>query len=495
MHSPPLLQPLLWFASYLSAARAFSVTVGSESPTQCGPLTVTWTGGQAPFEIILTPVFNVPRTELVPSTAFNNNQGSYQIPQLPLANGTRFLLTMSDATGFGTGGTTNLLTVAPQVGGASCDTSAPTLAFDFSLPSSLQQCSPYVFDSYSGATLPVTITGFIPGGDSFLLHPDPTATSYAWTANIAAGTSVIFSLTDAQGRSGGSSDIEQVARSNDASCLGASSPSSTGSAAPWSTSASTTTTNPTPSQTQTSSSGVSVAAIAGTAAGVLIAVAASVTLVLFCIKRRRYGRSPHGVPPTRMSRRVNSMDLDAGPADFQHAAIYPFPYQTDSVARLAPPIGPGSVTPSSSFPETSSVHASAPAVHPDTYSFPPSDTRQQHSRATSNTESFWGFGETTNSSSMSSSGRRKAAMAGMANPQAPARFIVHTDAADVIPANDAEVVELPPQYSERLRSAAPLVQQRPMSTATQYASTDIAYAPGSYVDEPSRTTPYPPPSR
>ncbi|KAF8846315.1 hypothetical protein BDN67DRAFT_1019991 [Paxillus ammoniavirescens] len=493
MRSPPFLRSLLWFASYLSTARAFSVTVGS--PTQCGPLTVTWTGGQAPFEIILTPAYNVPRTVVVPSTAFSNNQGSYQISQLPLTNGTRFLLTMSDATGFGTGGTTNLLTVASQVGGASCDTSAPTLAFDFSLPSSLQQCSPYVFDAYNGATLPVTITGFIPGGDSFVLHPDPTATSYSWTANIAAGTSVIFALTDAQGRTGGSSDLELVALSNDASCLGASSPSSTGSATPSSTSASTTITSPTPSQTQTSSSGVSIAAIAGTAAGALIAVAALVTLVLFCIKRRRYGRSPHGLPPARISRRVNSMDLDVGPTDFQHTAVYPFPYQTDSVARLAPPIGPGSATPSSFFPETSSVHPSVPSVHPDPYNFPPSPhTHQQHSRATSNTESFLGFGETTNSS-MSSSGRRKAAMAGMTNHQVPARFIVHTDAADVIPANDAEVVELPPQYSERLRSAAPVVQQRPMSTATQYSSTDLAYAPGSYVDEPSQATPHPPPLR
>ncbi|KAF9229216.1 hypothetical protein BS17DRAFT_8726 [Gyrodon lividus] len=493
MRSSPLLRSLLSFAPYLSAVRAFAVTVGSS--TQCGPLTVTWTGGQPPFEIVLTPAFSIPRNESVPSTALNNNQGSYQIAQLPFTNGTRFVLTMSDATGFGTGGTTDLLTVGPAVGGANCDTTPPSTAFQFSLPSSLQQCSPYVFNSYDGATLPVTITGFIPGGDFFFLYPDPTATSYTWNADIAAGTTVIFTMTDAQGRSGGASDTEVVALSNNVSCLNANSPSSTASAAPSSTPVSTAAAAATATQssTQTSSSGVSIGAIAGTAAGAIIAVAALVTLGLFCIKRRRYGRSPHGLPSARTSRRVNSVDLDAGPASFQHAPIYPFPYQTDSVSHLVPPIGPGSTITSSFYPETSSVHPSTPSAHPDTYSFPPSPhTHQQHSRASSNTESFGGFGEAT-SSSMSSSGRRKAAMAGNTNYKPPTRFLVHTDAADVIPVDDTGVVELPPQYSERRMPAAPSVQQRPTSSVIQYSSTDLAYAPGSYSDEPPQTTPHPPP--
>lgn len=84
--------------------------------------------------------YAIPRNISVPSTAFNNNQGSYQISPIPFTNGTKFLLTMSDATGFGTGGTSELLTVGTPVGSASCNTSNPALLYSFSLPSSLQQC-------------------------------------------------------------------------------------------------------------------------------------------------------------------------------------------------------------------------------------------------------------------------------------------------------------------------------------------------------------------
>jgi hypothetical protein len=102
-----------------------------------------------------------------------------------------------------------------------------------------------------------------------------------------------------------------------------------------------------------------------------------------------------------------------------------------------------------------------------------------------------GFGEAANAS-MSSSGRRKAAMAGMTGYQPATRFVVHTDAEDVTSPDNLGVVELPPQYSERLALNTSLAQQRPISTATRYSSTDLAYAPGSYVDAPPQTTPHAP---
>lgn len=43
--------------------------------------------------------------------------------------------------------------------------------------------------------------GYIPGGQPFTIVP-PGGTSYQWTPQIEAGTSVIFSMYDAQGRSG-----------------------------------------------------------------------------------------------------------------------------------------------------------------------------------------------------------------------------------------------------------------------------------------------------
>jgi hypothetical protein len=50
-----------------------------------------------------------------------------------------FLLTMSDALGFNTGGTTTLLTVGPPVANNSCNTKLKQ-DFYFQLPSALKQC-------------------------------------------------------------------------------------------------------------------------------------------------------------------------------------------------------------------------------------------------------------------------------------------------------------------------------------------------------------------
>lgn len=321
-----------------------------------------------------------------------------------------------------------------------------------------------------------------------MLHPGATATSFTWNANVPAGTEIIFMMTDAQGRSGGSSDIELVALSNDNSCLNGNYPSSTATAAPSSTAmtSTTTTSTATPTQTSSSSSGVSIGAIAGTAAGVVVAVAALVTLALFCIKKRRGNRSPYGHQTARSSRHLASIDLDPATDNFQHAPIYPFPYQTDSVSRLAPPIVPASAT-------ASSFHQDTASFHQEPYnSLPVTPASQvQHSRMSSNTESFAGFGEAA-SSSMSSGARRKAAMAGVTGYQPPARFIVHTDAEDIVPEN-SELVELPPQYTERRAPVPPLVQDRPMSSVKQYTSTDLAYASGAYTDEPPQSTAHPPP--
>lgn len=312
----------------------------------------------------------------------------------------------------------------------------------------------------------------------FFLHPPSTGTSYTWVADVAAGTTIIFTMTDAQGHSGGSSDTVMVALSDDASCLTSNSPSSTISSVPSSTTASSSTSSP----TQTSkSSGVSSGTIAGAAVGAFLAVTAVVVLAVCYLKRQRYGASPYGLAPTR-KRRPASVELDPGIDNFQHPPIFPFPYQTDSVSRLAPPIIPGSPMMPASYQETLST---SPSVHPSEAPY----IHQQHSRTNSNTDSFAAFGD-IGSSTMSSSGRRKAAMAGISSHQPTTRFIVHTDAEDRVSEGEPEVVvELPPQYSER---RIPGGTHTEVSSVTRLSSTDLAYLSGQHVDEPPRTTLYPP---
>ncbi|KAG1757647.1 hypothetical protein EDB19DRAFT_1891370 [Suillus lakei] len=480
MRNSPLLRSFTCIISFLSAVRAFSVTVGT--PTQCDDLSVSWTGGQAPFEILLTPVFEVPRNISVPASAFSNGKGSYTISQLPLWNGTQFLLTMSDATAFGSGGTTPTLKVGYPVAGNNCNTTGASVDFTFDLPTALQQCNGYTFDNYDNAVQPITITALVPGGQYLILHP-PTGSSYTWVADVSAGTSLVFVMTDSQGRQGGSSDLETVALSNNATCLSSNSPSSTASV-PSSTTASTSS-GISPTSSQSTSSSSNTATIAGAAIGCVVALAALVSLGMFLLRKRRASRSPYVMSSSkRHSRRLPSTDLDHEGNQYGHVPpIYPFPYQADSVSHLAPPIQPATQS-----------HPISPSAGSFALSDPSTPFSQtQHSRQISNPDSFAGYGD-AGGSSMSSAGRRKAAMAGQTAYKPSTRFILHTDVEDVVP-DDNGIVELPPQYSEHRQ---PLAQQpgsapRPVSSRSDYSGpSDLAYADSAFVSPTSSHSPLPP---
>jgi hypothetical protein len=80
--------------------------------------------------------FGVPRNISIPSTDVD---GTFSITTLQLAAADKFVLTLSDATGFGAGGSTGLLSVGNSLGGSSCDTAYPNKTFDYSF-GSLVQC-------------------------------------------------------------------------------------------------------------------------------------------------------------------------------------------------------------------------------------------------------------------------------------------------------------------------------------------------------------------
>jgi len=125
----------------------------------------------------------------------------------------QFLLTMSDARGFGTGGTSSLLTAGPSPTRATCNLADPGVAFNFELPNSLQQCRAFGFTQYNGAVQPVTIYGLIPSGEPFQLNPPPGPPNFDWVVNVAARTSLIVFMVDGLGRQGGASDLLQVPKS------------------------------------------------------------------------------------------------------------------------------------------------------------------------------------------------------------------------------------------------------------------------------------------
>jgi hypothetical protein len=423
--------PFLLSLNAFLGVRAFTTT--PSTPTQCGSFTVNWTGGQPPFVLEILPVFGTQRVFNIPAAAFSNGVGSYStLLQLPQEH--QFLVTMSDATGFATGGISPLLTVQPQTSQSSnCNTTDPSPQFFFSNDPALQQCQPYTFNQYDGAVLPVTIYVLVPGGTAIVLNAPNGATEYVWNpASIAAGTTVLFAMSDAQNRTGGVSQIMVAGSTTDTSCLNANSPSVTqqSTQTPLSTSSSSASSNP--SATASGSSKISITTLIAAIAGGLIFLGVLAALGAFIFRRRRkssrrrtanfevdggYQDSPSHIP-------AHVGAVDYFPTHPATGAPYEMPRLENSIARLNNHPSPVATTPYEMSRMENSVSRLIP--HPSPVA-------------------------TTDSSSTpsSASSKRKSNMKTSTRHQ-PAQYILHSDAEEVAP-NEAGFIELPPQYSESLR--------------------------------------------
>ena len=322
----------------------------------------------------------------------------------------------------------------------------------------------------------------------------------------------MFLMTDSQGRQGGSSDVRIVAISDDSSCLTGQSPSSTQSPPGASQTAPSTTASSPPTSSSSSSTpsshGISIAAIAGTVIGALLFLAVVITLGLFFLRKKRDaagGNAPNSFK-THSGRRGSGIDLtydpSQGPAGQPYgipqnnsAPTSDYPYSPNSGApfsdnpfydsppesqyqpssRYVPPSQFDAASQYSSsryqFSDTTAPHEYNPyqqypgAYQPNAQLYPPNPNYQPvnphhvdpfHSTpalALANAQperfSMQSSQPSAPSEVQSSAQQRKAAMAGVST-YTPSRFIVHTDVEDALPPpNEAGIVELPPQYSER----------------------------------------------
>ncbi|KAF8350130.1 hypothetical protein F5887DRAFT_1223921 [Amanita rubescens] len=208
---------LLWLAGILLVVRGFDFSVSP--PTQCDPLNISWSGGQPPFQLLVIPPNGTIRNISIPVSAFDDGtgNGSYVVQQLPLPQGSQLMLSMSDAMGIFSGGTSALMTVGASPTQQVCNTTDPGPDFYFSLDSTLAQFL-IPFTQYGGAVLPITILVNIPQGQSFAIRP-PQAGTFNWIANLTAGTLAAFSVYDSENRVGGTSSIRVVQFTNNTSCL------------------------------------------------------------------------------------------------------------------------------------------------------------------------------------------------------------------------------------------------------------------------------------
>lgn len=161
--------------------------------------------------------------------------------KLPYPANSQLVAVVSDATGFGSGGTS----VGAQVtssGDASCFDASKSVSpiWTFSLNTTgLAQCTTSRISWNAGSAPQGTpnFYGVIPGGESFQIpvgniDDESNAgqgTGFSWKPNLVVGTTVIIVAGDNRGNGTGGSDLSTVSGNinNDASCLNNNSPSST----------------------------------------------------------------------------------------------------------------------------------------------------------------------------------------------------------------------------------------------------------------------------
>ncbi|KAI0053315.1 hypothetical protein FA95DRAFT_718695 [Auriscalpium vulgare] len=418
---------LPWIACISGAFRLASAFSFTNTPlAECGVLTVSWQGGQPPFTVGVFPAFQDQYTFQVDNDAFNTQtgQGQFSSPTLLIQSGTKVLVVMSDATGFASGGVSEVVTVAAAAAGSSCTPTKKTPAWTYATPSALQQCGPFIFNDYSGAVQPVKIFGLIPGGQLLTLQPPSGQPSFTWPeVSVAAGTSIMFSMIDSRNISGGLSDVTLVALSSDATCLNAQSPSST--AQSTSQTASSTSSQPSSSASQSSttsgrSSGISTAAIIAIGVALLLIIVV-ISIILLVLRRRKRN-------PSR-----SHFNLDDG---HETPALLPAGYHPEPYTLSAP-------TPY----ELSTIGSTTSLMRPMAEE-PQTAERPVPSASTPSYDSL----------------PPRKGQGADASTRHTARLIVHTDV-DEEP-DEHGVVELPPQYSESRRPIPGLSPSLPAASSS-----------------------------
>ncbi|KZT72812.1 hypothetical protein DAEQUDRAFT_808793 [Daedalea quercina L-15889] len=437
-------------ALFLPQVYASNFTFSYGNASQCEDFNISWTGGTAPYKLsILSQA--PPKAYSIPSSSYSNGHGFYQL-QLALNASTAldedgqsfggFVAVMSDASGFGSGGVTDMIYVDP--GNSNCDLTVHDVPFTFATNQSVEQCSDFQFNDYAGAVQPLTIYGIIPGGETFILNVPNNSDHFDWQANVAAGTTLTFIMNDSEGRSGGNTPFLPVGTSGDSSCLTGAYPSSLLHPSETSTSGATSTTSTgaaTNTTTNVTTSSTPTGAIVGGVVGGVVGLGLIVAVIFIYLRRERHKRR-HGQSSAFASwgarRKNDDIDLTEGgdyvpPPD----AVQPYPYyDTHSPAQQ-----------SSTGNSAASLMRSTSYVDPHGYMAVAVHSRSNSlvgdASALAGMPGARGSGSQSqdqSQSTTSSASRRKAAIAGVTPHQPnPQRLVLHTDAEDV--------VELPPQYS------------------------------------------------
>jgi len=190
-------------------------------PSECTPFNISFSGGVPPYEFTFLRLASLdatlPFAEWGNGTALSMNATSSPAEWLlPWRAGDFFLVVGSDATGFGTGGTSQVISMSASStadSGACLEDSTNSTYLDHVLSWSggVSQCA-YMTTMLTGVQSPVSVAVIVVGGiagesfrgdNSALVavnsSTDAAGVLLAWYMNVAAGDDVAFYVEDANG--------------------------------------------------------------------------------------------------------------------------------------------------------------------------------------------------------------------------------------------------------------------------------------------------------
>ncbi|KAG6856125.1 hypothetical protein H0H87_007280 [Tephrocybe sp. NHM501043] len=407
-------------------------------PQQCSNLTVSVSGsdGKPPYRILILPSGPSPLKDNIEARTIVDQpfpEGASSVSfKLNYPANSQFVAIVSDASNFGSGGTSVAVEVTSSSDSSCFDAStnvSPKFFFNIYPQNQIVQCVPTrIWWDSATITGETNFLGVIPGGQSFtipqseLTNVSSQGTGFSWTPSIRGGTTLIIVGGDGRGNGTAGSSLNTVnsGPNNIGSCLNDVSPSSTpGTPAGGSYATGTST----PGSGGGGGGGTNIGAIVGGVVGGVVALAAIGLIFLFFLRRSR-------VDTTREKQPVNLFNPDDDEESPQGAATRINRNELPEYYQPEPFTVPDPTVASTYEDEGATTSEGRPLSGYTTTS----------RSGTPDILSSYGAGSTT------TGGGRKGPLRSMR----PVNIIQHDDAGPSGPPKpdeDVETVELPPAYT------------------------------------------------
>ncbi|KZT27368.1 hypothetical protein NEOLEDRAFT_1176792 [Neolentinus lepideus HHB14362 ss-1] len=184
-------------------------TIEFSSIQQCGPFSVTFSGGKAPLALPLTltiiPFNSTPISIPIPNDAWNpaTSTGA-AVTFLPLPAGATFVASLDDANGYPTGLVSDVIAIDSSSNSSCLPPPSESTQRSFNVdPTTIAQCAPFnvTFDQAAGVGVP-RVRGFMPRGFSLFMDEtseSPSTGAATYVMEGLRGLEVALLLDDGQG--------------------------------------------------------------------------------------------------------------------------------------------------------------------------------------------------------------------------------------------------------------------------------------------------------